>query len=379
MEESVRIKWGETEDDSQRHACSMEFNLLDAAYAESFTVWYNNERRGSLLNERHWQDATLLCGFLHVFYEATNLFSSSSRATTPIVVHQLVIIGDVFKKYKNHRRLAGAVNKMLEKFLKYFYPLPHLYAFAFLLDPRNRYKGLQQFLKVLTRQLGPDYVSLVDDHAAALQEAYSVYELRFGVTSDQAPTEKTSPTSASWRLVREDLQDEEESPSSVSPSGGTSHNELNVFLNTRFTDAGSENLDLVRWWRNHSGQFPVLSTLARDIFSIPVSTVSSESAFSMAGNILDPHRSRLTPKMVEILTLVKDWELARMRMQNRSNEQTPTLLNSLKSGRSSDVARPPPNQTSPSNFRHWHRSFYFFFLSYVKQLYFILFFHSLFI
>ena len=215
-------------------------------YAESFTVWYNNERRGSQLNERHWQDAMLLCGFLQVFYEATNIFSSSLRATTPIFVHQLINMGNVFKRYKNHRRLAGAVNKMLEKFLKYFYPLPHLYAFAFLLDPRNRYKGLQSFLKVLTRQLGPDYASLVDDHAAALQEAYSVYELRFGVTSDQAPTEKTSPTSASWRLVREDLQDEEESPSSVSPSGGTEHNELNVFLNTKFTEAGSENLDLVR-------------------------------------------------------------------------------------------------------------------------------------
>ena len=73
---------------------------------------------------------------------------------------------------------------MLEKFLKYFHPLPHLYAFAFLLDPRNRYNGLKSFLKVLTRQLGPDYASLVDDHAAALQEAYSVYEMRFGVTSD---------------------------------------------------------------------------------------------------------------------------------------------------------------------------------------------------
>ena len=32
--------------------------------AESFTVWYNNEQRGSLLSEWHWQDATLHCGFL---------------------------------------------------------------------------------------------------------------------------------------------------------------------------------------------------------------------------------------------------------------------------------------------------------------------------
>ena len=67
-------------------------------YVESFTVWYNNEHRGSQLNERHWQDATLLCGFLQVFYEATTIFSSSLRATTPLVVHQLTIIDNVFKR-----------------------------------------------------------------------------------------------------------------------------------------------------------------------------------------------------------------------------------------------------------------------------------------
>ena len=78
----------------------------------------NNERRGSLLNKWHWQDTTLLCGFLQVFYEGTTVLSSSLRATTPIVVYQLIIIGHVFKRYKNHQRLAGAVNKMLEKFLK---------------------------------------------------------------------------------------------------------------------------------------------------------------------------------------------------------------------------------------------------------------------
>ena len=64
------------------------------------------------------------------------------------------------------------------------------------------------------------------------------------------------------------------------------------------------------------GQFLVLTHLAHDIFSIPVSTVSVESAFSMTDNIIDPHRSRLMPKMVEILTLTKDWELAELRMQN---------------------------------------------------------------
>ena len=70
----------------------------------------------------------------------------------------------------------------------------------------------------------------------------------------------------------------------------------------------------------------MLCTLARDIFSIPVSTVSAKSAFSMTDNILDPRRSRVKLKMVEILTLLKDWELAQMRMQNTVEEENAELI-----------------------------------------------------
>ena len=76
---------------------------------------------------------------------------------------------------------------MLEKFLKYFHPLSHLYNFVFLLDPRSRSTGLHKILKVLTKQLGLDYTSLLDEHVTALKEAYKHYELEFRVTSDQAP------------------------------------------------------------------------------------------------------------------------------------------------------------------------------------------------
>ncbi|RYR40596.1 hypothetical protein Ahy_A09g046344 [Arachis hypogaea] len=47
--------------------------------------------------------------------------------------------------------------------------------------------------------------------------------------------------------------------------------------------------------------------MARDILAIPVSTVASESAFSMGGRIIDQYRSSLTPKMVEALVCTEDW------------------------------------------------------------------------
>ena len=48
---------------------------------------------------------------------------------------------------------------------------------------------------------------------------------------------------------------------------------------------------------------------------MPVSTVSSESAFSTTGRIIEERRRRLSSEMVEILTCTKDWQAARLQQQ----------------------------------------------------------------
>ena len=47
--------------------------------------------------------------------------------------------------------------------------------------------------------------------------------------------------------------------------------------------------------------------MARDFLAIPVSTVSSESAFSAAGRILGKNRTSLAPEILEALICAKDW------------------------------------------------------------------------
>jgi len=68
-----------------------------------------------------------------------------------------------------------------------------------------------------------------------------------------------------------------------------------------------ENFDILAWWKAHAEKFPVLSTMARDFLAIPLSTVPSESAFSLGGRILGESRSSLTPEMLEALVCGKDW------------------------------------------------------------------------
>ncbi|XP_039818682.1 ethylene-response factor C3-like [Panicum virgatum] len=50
--------------------------------------------------------------------------------------------------------------------------------------------------------------------------------------------------------------------------------------------------------------------------TVSVSTISSESAFSMTGRIIEERRRRLGPEVVEMLALIKDWEQANARLQH---------------------------------------------------------------
>ena len=62
-----------------------------------------------------------------------------------------------------------------------------------------------------------------------------------------------------------------------------------------------DNFDVLAWWKANEFKYRVLSKISEDVLAVPVSTVSSESAFSTGGRILDSFRSPLTPKTVEAL------------------------------------------------------------------------------
>lgn len=65
--------------------------------------------------------------------------------------------------------------------------------------------------------------------------------------------------------------------------------------------------DILSWWKYNGSLYPILSKVARDVLSIHVSTVASESAFSTGGRVVDPHRSSLNPESIEALICAQDW------------------------------------------------------------------------
>jgi hypothetical protein len=82
--------------------------------------------------------------------------------------------------------------------------------------------------------------------------------------------------------------------------------ELDAYLEEPHVRKG-EKFKILRWWKTNADKYLVLSTMARDFLAIPLSTVSSELAFSCGGRILGDTRSSMTPKTLEVLVCGKDW------------------------------------------------------------------------
>jgi hypothetical protein len=85
------------------------------------------------------------------------------------------------------------------------------------------------------------------------------------------------------------------------------------------------------WWRNAS-HYPTLAMMARDVFAVPVSTVSSECCFSSANRILSDKRSKLGPNVFERLVCLKDWIDAKNRTQHGDPPATTSAAETEESG-----------------------------------------------
>jgi hypothetical protein len=92
--------------------------------------------------------------------------------------------------------------------------------------------------------------------------------------------------------------------------------ELAVYLDSDPVNQYNDDFNILNWWHEHKLMYHVLFILAKDVLIVPVSTISSEYVFSLTGMIIEERRRRLTSYMVEMLSLVKDWEQADTKTQH---------------------------------------------------------------
>jgi hypothetical protein len=53
-------------------------------------------------------------------------------------------------------------------------------------------------------------------------------------------------------------------------------------------EKANANFNILNWWKVNSTKFLTLAKIVRDVLAIPITTVASESTFSIIGRLLDP-------------------------------------------------------------------------------------------
>ena len=214
---------------------------------------------------------------------------------------------------------------MENKFKNYWSGCPMLYALATILDPRCGVDGTESLMTATAENLNIDMQLSITDAKKMLEKVFSLYEVKYRTGQKEqgtsSSTTSSGPKGSSWSFLKK----KEKTAGSSSTQAST---ELVKYFEANFV-IDDDKLDILQWWKSKTDRFPTLSIIARDILTTPVSTVASEQAFSASNRILDEKRSRMHPDILEGLMCVKDWEDARRRKQQYTDDSMQEYFSNL--------------------------------------------------
>ncbi|GJT03451.1 zinc finger BED domain-containing protein RICESLEEPER 2-like protein [Tanacetum coccineum] len=205
-----------------------------------------------------WDKVEKICDFLKVFYETNLAFSGFLYPTLNLYFPKLFLIHlKLVKELESpDEYMKKIANRRWLKFNKYWSDFNFLLAVAVVFDPHYKYSFLE----------------------------FSYAKL-YGKDSEQLVKVKKEF----------DLFDKTETSSSTQQQ-----RELDFYLNEPRA-ATTSSICVLDFWKCQQYRYPILAKLAMDILCVPISTLASESAFSLGGRILDQYQSSMKPSNVETL------------------------------------------------------------------------------
>ncbi|XP_019185280.1 PREDICTED: zinc finger BED domain-containing protein RICESLEEPER 2-like [Ipomoea nil] len=274
---------------------------------------FKSDLGGSVPDFLDWESIQSLVMILKSFYEMTVRISGSLYVTSNTFFSEISDLSCLLKNMgeatEDSVKLMG--KNMRAKFDKYWgepEKMNFLIFYANILDPRDKIEYMPiQFNQLYGEDKGK---TMFDKVIVGLKELFEDYVACFPVQCVEQ-FEKFSPSitisdSVSVGRPQSLLKSQIKKQKLVSGDLSRKKTELEVYLSEVIVDE-DDSFDLLRWWKQQSERFPVLSKMARDILAVPISTVASESAFSTSGRVLDAFRSSLTPRIVEALVCAQDW------------------------------------------------------------------------
>ncbi|KAJ0803098.1 putative HAT dimerization domain, ribonuclease H-like superfamily, hAT-like transposase, RNase-H [Helianthus annuus] len=267
------------------------------AYARLALV---DSRYKTFPSEQEWARVETITEFLKPFYNITTLFSGTSYPTSDLYFHNVWKIQKCIEDQIDNvdKVLSDMAKEMKKKFDKYWESYSMVLSFAVVLDPRYKFKLVEFCFKKLN-MTEKERKAKIDIIFKGMQK---LYDMEYGILS-----RKTS-TAGSSNICVDTSDDLEgfESFTSEYRNVEKEKSQLEMYLKEPLLDR-KEKLDILQYWKENQRRYPQLSLMACDILSIPITTLASESPFSIGGTVLSKYRSSLLSSNVEALLCTRDW------------------------------------------------------------------------
>ncbi|KAG6496195.1 hypothetical protein ZIOFF_044043 [Zingiber officinale] len=291
----------------------MAENVQFVEYFEEVDGLEKKKRVGPPM-EKDWEKAQVFVNFLKRFHDTTLQLSATKKTTSPLIWEEIVAMRMIIDETildTTDPSLQEVAKRMESKFIKYWGNLEKVNKLVFLghiLD--SRYKLQMIGIHLGDMKLDASKIQFfVDGLKNCLMELYHAYKGNSpldhingiddgDVDKDLMEMYKNDPIKLNYHLKMAQLRKAQKQAEIT--------NEVDKYFSDPFVK-WSSSFDILEWWKGNTTTFPVLSKIAKDIFSIPSSTVASENAFSLGRRVVDPFRASLHPKMVEALVCTTDW------------------------------------------------------------------------
>ncbi|KAL1193320.1 putative AC transposase [Cardamine amara subsp. amara] len=257
-------------------------------------------------SNEEWVRAKQICDILKPFYKITTLMSGTSYSTSNLYFGHVWKIERLLKdnQQNSDALIKEMADKMRVKFDKYWEQYSVILAMGAVFDPRMKFKLLKRLYDELDPSTSEAKLEYLRKKMVMLFEEYK-NKFPSTMNSTSTPSSNHYSTERGGRTnFDDDLFDLDDTPDAMDEGKSL----LDIYLDeTKLEMKNFPEMCVLQYWKDNRHRFGALSYMACDVLSIPITTVASESSFSIGSRILNKYRSRLLPKHVQALLCTRSW------------------------------------------------------------------------
>ncbi|XP_010313781.1 zinc finger BED domain-containing protein DAYSLEEPER-like [Solanum lycopersicum] len=249
-----------------------------------------------------WKQVEVLCTYLKILFDTANLLTAPTIPTTNTFFHEAWKIQLELARAaaSEDPSISGLTKTMQEEFDKYWKSCCLILAIAVVMDPRFKMKLVEFSFTKIYGEEAATFVKFVEEGIHELFLEYVALPLPLTPAyAEEVDDGALKQENGGGGLTDFDAY-------IMETTSQQSRSELDQYLDESLLPRVHE-FDVVGWWKLNRMKYPTLSKMARDILSVPVSTVTADSVFSTVGKEMDRYRCSLRPETVEALICAKDW------------------------------------------------------------------------